>query len=123
MSTKNIILFDGICNLCNGLVDFILKRDKKGRFRLIPIQSEKGQSILNDLNIEDSALKTVFYLRKDKLLTESTAVLYILKDLKGAWQLLFSFIIFPPFIRDSIYRIVSKHRYKWFGKRDTCRII
>ena len=120
-NNKSIILFDGICNLCNGFVDFILKHEGENKFDCIPIQSEKGSNLLNEYNI-DSRLKTVIYIKGDKVFKESTAALRIIRMLKGLWPILYVLIVFPPFIRDGVYRWVARNRYKWFGKRESCRL-
>ncbi len=117
---QNILLFDGVCNLCNGTVQFILKRDKKARIYFASLQSEQGQALLQKFNLPTQTLSTVVYVRGEKCLIKSTAVLYILKDLGGWWQLLFSFIIVPRFLRDVVYSFIARNRYKWFGRQESC---
>jgi len=123
--TDNIILFDGICNLCNSSIQFIIKKDKKNLFKFASLQSDAAKNILlhyfpkkNKFNNFD----TIYLIKNDTILTESTAILHILKELRSPYKLLFYFIIIPKFIRDSIYKIISKNRYKWFGKKDNCMI-
>jgi predicted DCC family thiol-disulfide oxidoreductase YuxK len=119
---SNIILFDGVCNLCNSFVNFLLKKDKQEIFRFASLQSTFGKEILDIWNENENADKTVFYLRNNNLYKKSDAALHIIKDVGGAYSLLFAFIIVPRFIRDYVYTVISRNRYKWFGKRNTCRM-
>ena len=126
MSDKNksIILFDGVCNLCNSSVNFILKNDVKNQFKFASLQSDVAQQILlqykvkNDKNHFDS----VILIENDKLYDKSTAALRILRKLKFPFNKGWIFIVFPKFIRDHIYNLIAKNRYKWFGKKNVCRI-
>jgi predicted DCC family thiol-disulfide oxidoreductase YuxK len=119
---QNIILFDGVCNLCNRTVQFIIKRDKKNKFKFAALQSNFGQGQLSKYQINRETCDTVVYIRKKKAFVKSTAALYISKELKRGWQILFVFIIFPLFIRDWFYDIIAKNRYKMFGKKETCTV-
>ncbi len=119
---SNIILFDGVCNLCNSFVNFLLKKDRQEIFRFASLQSTFGKEILDIWNEKENADKTVFYLRNNSLYKKSDAVLHIIKDVGGAYSLLFAFIIVPRFIRDYVYTVISRNRYKWFGKINTCRV-
>ena len=120
--TKPILLFDGVCNLCNRLVQFIIKRDPGAKFRFTSLQSESGQALLESYGLPQDDLDTFVYLRQEKFYIKSSAVLHVLKDLGGGWQLLFVFIIIPKPLRDLVYTFVSKTRYSIFGKRDHCMI-
>lgn len=117
---SQIIFFDGICTLCNGAVDFIIKRDKKNSFRFASLQSEIAGSYLPDPML--SSLSTIVLYANGKLYTESDAAIHIAAQLGGAWSIFKFFLIVPKFLRDGIYKLVSKNRYKWFGKRNTCRL-
>ena len=117
-----IILFDGICNLCNGIVRFIIKRDKKEVFKFASIQSGTGEMLLGKINFPVMPLQSIIYIHGDLYYSESTAVLKILRDLKGIWSLCYIFMGVPKFIRDAVYRFIAKNRYKIFGKRDSCMI-
>ena len=117
----NVILFDGICNLCNGAVTFVVKRDRKGLFRFVSLQSETGKSLLKRYAVE-STNKTLYYFRNNRCYSKSTAILYILKDLGGFWQCLYPLILIPAKLRDAIYLLVSKYRYRIFGKADSCMV-
>lgn len=117
-----IILFDGVCNLCNGFVQFVIKRDKDAKFRFGSLQSETVKNILIAYNFENQKLQTVIFIENNILYTQSTAVLKIAKQLGGIWQLLYVFMIVPAFFRDWIYERIAKSRYKIFGQRDTCMV-
>jgi predicted DCC family thiol-disulfide oxidoreductase YuxK len=124
LSDKDIILFDGLCNLCDGMVQFVIKRDSKQRFLFSSIQSETAKKILetyNQVKIKDS-LNTFVLIENGKLFTKSTAALKISKKLKGLWPLLYLFIMIPLFIRDAFYDYIAKRRYQWFGKKNECMI-
>jgi predicted DCC family thiol-disulfide oxidoreductase YuxK len=120
-SSPSIILFDGVCNLCNGFVQFVIRRDERKCFIFGALQSEKAKEILSHFNLPKENFKTIILIEDDKVFTQSTAVLKIAKQLNG-WKLFYAFIIIPKFIRDFVYSIVSKYRYKIFGKRDACMI-
>lgn len=116
---KAIVFFDGVCNLCANSVQFIIKNDKNNIFQFASLQSEFAQKDLSNLeHLKD--LKTIVLKIDNQYFTESTAVLKIAKYLKFPYFLLFGLIILPPFIRNFIYRIVSKNRYQWFGKKTSC---
>jgi len=117
-----VILFDGICNFCNGTVNFIIERDKGKRFKFAALQSEAGQRILKKLNVNVTDFDTIILTDGERYFERSTAALKILKGLGGIWQIFYSLMIIPAFIRNFFYDIIAKNRYKWFGKRDTCRI-
>ena len=117
---KDTIFFDGVCNLCNGAINFVIDRDKKQRFNFSSLQSEAAEKILpNYLNEVDSI---ILVKKSGKIYCKSNAALEISKSLKGLWPALYAFKILPRFIRDIVYDWIAKNRYKWFGKRDTCRM-
>ncbi|TAH27077.1 MAG: thiol-disulfide oxidoreductase DCC family protein [Cytophagales bacterium] len=120
---QSILLFDGVCNLCNGVVQFIIRRDKKNLFLFASLQSETGQKMLRNFGLEQIDFKTFILIENDKCYyTKSSAALMVFKRLGGLYSLLYLLIIIPKFIRDFVYDIISKNRYKWFGKTDTCMI-
>ena len=119
---RKIILFDGVCNLCNGFVQFIIKRDQNAIFKFAALQSDFGQAFLKSQNLNQLELKSVILIEGEKIYTQSKAALKITKYLDGAWKFGYAFIIVPPFIRNGFYKIVSKYRYKWFGKKNQCMI-
>ena len=120
MTQSPVILFDGICNLCCGWVQFLIRHDKKMRFRFASIQSAIGQSMLNSVGIGDKMMESVVYLKGSVCFRESSAVLEILKDLGGIWKLFSVFELIPIPIRDGIYRFIAKNRTRTFGKRASC---
>ena len=123
MTNENpIILFDGFCNLCNGTVNFIIGRDSSKHFKFLMIQSEKGRELLDRFNLNQQGLYSVFLYEKGVLKEKSDAVLSISKCLDGLWPALYIFKIIPGFFRDMLYNWIAKNRYKWFGKKEECRI-
>ncbi len=120
---KKIILFDGICNLCNGAINFVIKRDKKDVFRYAPLQSKIGQKLIEERNIDLSKIDSILLIDpKVAYYHKSTAALHIAKQLSGMYPLLSVCLILPKFLRDWIYDIIAKNRYKWFGKKESCMI-
>jgi len=119
-SEINIVLFDGVCNLCNKTVRFIIRRDPKAKFRFASVQSESGQLLLKQLNLPIDRYDSIVYICDDKFYLKSTAVLTILSKLGSGWQLLSFLIIFPLFLRDKVYDFIAKWRYKWFGHLESC---
>jgi predicted DCC family thiol-disulfide oxidoreductase YuxK len=119
---EHIVIFDGVCNLCNSSIDFIIRHDKKQMFYVSANQHEAGAEILREHGLSKEDTTTVFYLEKGKLYQRSTAALRIARHLGFPWNLLWVFIIIPPFIRDGVYKWISRNRYRWFGKKDSCRL-
>jgi len=119
---RAIILFDGVCNFCNASVNFILKRDPKGIFRFTPLQSEAGQNLLKKFGLSTDDLDTMLLIDGDKHYTRSSAGLRIAARLSGLWPIFAVFLIVPKFLRDIVYKVIAKNRYRWWGKRDTCMI-
>ncbi|MFL9484764.1 thiol-disulfide oxidoreductase DCC family protein [Chitinophagaceae bacterium LWZ2-11] len=115
-----IILFDGVCNLCNSSVQFVIKHDKKEVFQFSSLQSDFGQQILEQNGLSGINLFSLILLDKGNIYTQSTAVLRIAKKLGGFWSLLYVFIIVPKFLRNGIYNWIARNRYKWFGKQEAC---
>lgn len=121
-SMDRIILFDGLCNLCNSSVQFIIKHDKLGIFKFASLQSESGKALLKKYNLLSSNIDSIVFIRDNRYYLKSTAVLYILKDLRGGWKFLFGFIAIPRVILDFFYDLIAKSRYKLFGRRDSCMV-
>lgn len=118
-----VILFDGVCNLCNGFVQLVINHDSGGRFRFTSLQSEPGQKLLAQYGkTVASTPETVVLVEKGRVYTHSTAVLRILRGLGGAWQLLYVGMILPRALRDALYRFVARHRYQWFGQQEACML-
>lgn len=122
MNDYAIIFFDGICNFCNSSVNFIIKRDNKNYFKFASLQSEYAQNFLDLKKLPKNEFDSIILFKNNKLYIKSSATLQITKHLKGLWKLFFILIIIPPFIRNFLYDIIAKNRYKWFGKRDVCMI-
>lgn len=118
-----IILFDGVCNYCSGWVDFIMKHDKKDYFRFATLQSETAKKLLVQKNIITNTLPdSVILIEDEKIFLKSDAGLRIQRKLKFPFPVFYSLIIFPRFIRDGVYNFFANNRYKWFGKKEICRV-
>jgi predicted DCC family thiol-disulfide oxidoreductase YuxK len=115
-----IILFDGVCNLCNTSVQFVIEHDPTAIFRFASLQSDAGQAILAKNALNTEGLNSVILVENEVIYDRSTAALRIAKRLSGGVQLLAVFLIVPRFIRDFVYKIVAKNRYRWFGKQEVC---
>ncbi|MEO8765017.1 MAG: thiol-disulfide oxidoreductase DCC family protein [Ginsengibacter sp.] len=122
MVQHSIILFDGVCNLCNTAVQFVIKRDNAGQFLFASLQSEEGKKIMSEHNMETNSRSSFFLVENGAIYNRSTAALKVARKLKGLWRFLYFFIIVPAFIRDGIYMFISRNRYRWFGKKDECMI-
>lgn len=119
---KPIIFFDGVCNLCNSSIQFILKRDTNELFLFSSLQSDAAKDILLQYNLENFDLSSIILLENGVIYQKSTAILKITKKLSGIYKYGYAFIIIPKFIRDGIYSFIAKNRYKWYGKRDACML-
>ncbi|MFQ5584117.1 MAG: thiol-disulfide oxidoreductase DCC family protein [Calditrichia bacterium] len=117
-----VVLFDGVCKLCNGSVNFILRHDRRGRLKLAPLQSEYSRQVLKAHGMKSDPLDSILLLEGNRLTTKSTAIIRISKYLRGAWPLCMILLIIPRFIRDFVYDIVARNRYRWFGKYDSCHL-
>lgn len=118
----HILLFDGVCNLCDGVVQFIIRKDRKQLFRFASLQSAAGQELLRSAGLPLSDFDSFVYIRGDRYYRRSTAALLVLKELGGLWQLTYLFRIVPRFIRDAVYRLIARSRYRWFGKKESCML-
>ena len=119
---QNLILFDGVCNLCNGFVQFVIRHDKKKKFKFSSLQSSFSQVLIAENYPELKEMKTIAYITNGEMMVRSTAALYILKDLGGIFSLTFGAMIIPAFIRDFFYNWLSARRYKFFGKSAVCMV-
>lgn len=119
MNDNPIIVFDGVCNLCSGSVQFILKRDKEKKFLFAPLQSGYGQDLLRRFHLPTDVFNSFILFQDEQIFTRSTAALKMFEQLKG-WGWVKIFWIVPKFIRDGVYNLIAKNRYKWFGKKDEC---
>ena len=116
---SSIVLFDGVCNFCNGAVNFIIARDADKRYKFAPLQSEIGQELRAKYKIGDD-IDSIILVEDDQAFLHSTAGLKIAKGLGGIWSLAYAFIIVPAGIRDFCYKTFAKYRYRLFGRKDVC---
>lgn len=117
---SKIIFFDGLCNLCQHSVQFILTHDKKSVFSFLSLQSKMAEQLLEENNTDPSGWNSFILMEGGMIYTRSTAALRVARQLSGIWPLLYVFIIVPPFLRDSIYDWIARNRYRWFGKKESC---
>lgn len=121
-----VILFDGVCNLCNSSINFIIDRDRAGRFKFAALQSPEAAPYVARCDRkaadESDLLQSILLVENGTCYAKSTAALRIARRLDGAWPLLYGFIVIPRFARDFVYDWIARNRYKWFGKQDACRL-
>lgn len=122
MLKKSILLFDGVCNLCNSSVQFIIERDRAAKINFSSLQSDFSKQKLKQFGLNDSDLDSIVFIDGDQFFTHSSAALEVLKKLGSGWQLFYIFKIIPAPIRDAVYKFVAKNRYRWFGKKESCWI-
>lgn len=122
MENKKIILFDGVCNLCNGAINFIIERDTKNVFQFAALQSEAGEALTTKFGIDTQKVDSIILIDNGTYYAKSTAALRVSKYLSGAYPLLYGFMIIPKFVRDWVYDYIAKNRYKLFGKKESCMI-
>lgn len=120
---KKIILFDGVCNLCNTSINYVIDHDKQDVFRFVSLQSNLGETIQEYLGIENKSLDTIIlYVPNEAYYIKSTAAIKIMNEFLGFWKLMQVFLILPSPVRDLVYNFIAKNRYKWYGKQESCRI-
>jgi predicted DCC family thiol-disulfide oxidoreductase YuxK len=119
---EKVILFDGVCNLCNNSVQFIIRHDPVGQFKFAALQSPFGQEQLRKFGIPQEALNSVILISENVAFQRSDAALEIARYFTGMWKGLYYFKIIPRFFRDWIYDLISRNRYSLFGKKDECMI-
>lgn len=120
---KKIILFDGVCNLCNSAVQFIINNDKKDIFRFVALQSELGKEICNYIGVDQNKIDSIIlYNPGVAYYYKSSAAIEIAEELGGIYSLVSIFKIFPEKLRNYIYDYIAKNRYKWYGKKESCMI-
>lgn len=122
MPDQPIILFDGVCNFCNSIVNFVIKRDRDSQIKFATLQSDIAQKILQQNHFSDPGQRSFIFIENGKIYIRSTAALRVCKYMNGLWPLMYGFIIVPKFIRDGIYNWIAKNRYRWFGKKEACMI-
>lgn len=120
---KNLILFDGVCNLCNSSVQFVIKHDKKNTFLFAPLQGETAKSILEEFQIDSSSIDSIILYQLDKgVSVKSAAALKIASKMGFPINLMAVFLIVPAIIRNWVYDYIAKNRYQWYGKQENCMI-
>ncbi len=119
---KDIILFDGVCNLCNGAVTFIIQRDKKDYFRFAALQSPLGEALLKKHHVDPLKLDSIILISNDLAFAKAEAALHVAKKMSGLWPLLYVFNILPNALLNPIYDFIARNRYQWFGKKEHCMI-
>jgi len=122
MATQPIILFDGVCNFCNASINFIIRQDKGKIFRFATLQSETGQQILRQNNLPTEEFGSFVLVDNGDVFLKSTAALKVYNKLPWYWKWTQIGWIAPKFLRDAVYNLIAKNRYKWFGKKDSCMI-
>jgi predicted DCC family thiol-disulfide oxidoreductase YuxK len=116
----NLVYFDGICGLCNKFVDFLLRKDKKHQLRFTPLQGHTASQRIPTYT--SAPPDSVIFETKGKIYFQSGAAIRILYTLGGFWKLSIVFLIIPAFLRNAVYKFIAQNRYKWFGKKESCRI-
>jgi len=119
---RHIVIFDGVCNFCNGSVNFIIKRDPTGKFAFAPMQSGLAQRLAAEQGLTDMGVETFLLVKNDRCYLYSDAALEITKDLSGLWRMLVILRIIPRFIRDWFYKLFARNRYAIFGKANACMV-
>jgi predicted DCC family thiol-disulfide oxidoreductase YuxK len=117
-----VLLFDGVCNLCNGFINFIIDHDPEGYFKFAPLQSEVAAEKLADVGLTNETLDSVVMIEDGRCYRRSTAALMVSRRLGGVWAWLYVFMVVPRPLRDLVYDWVATNRYRWFGKRESCRM-
>jgi predicted DCC family thiol-disulfide oxidoreductase YuxK len=116
------ILFDGVCNLCNGFVQFVIARDPSARFRFAALQSPAAASLLKDAGVTAPLPDSIVLVQDDRVYVRSSAAVRILRGLRFPWPLFYALVVVPRVVRDPVYDYIAAHRYQWFGRRDVCMI-
>ena len=117
-----VVLFDGICNLCNGFVQFVIRRDPRRHFRFASLGSETALKLMSQVGAPPAADETIVLIEDGRVYTRSAAVLRIASRLRFPWPLLYGFIVVPRGLRDWVYAVIAANRRRWFGERDRCAV-
>ena len=118
----NLVLFDGVCNLCNALVQFVIRHDPKAKFRFAAIQSDIGRTIFQKYGMDPVDLQTFVFISDNQVFLRSSAAIAVASRFGGAWRMCAIFWLIPRFVRDAVYSAIAKNRYRWFGRKETCMI-
>ena len=119
---EKLVLFDGVCNLCNALVQFVIRHDRAAKFRFATIQSEIGREIFQSHGLDPADLQTFVFISDGKMHVRSDAAIEVVSRFGGAWRFFTVFRLVPRVARDWIYSMVARNRYRWFGRKDVCMI-
>jgi predicted DCC family thiol-disulfide oxidoreductase YuxK len=120
---QKIILFDGVCNLCNGAVNYVIEHDKKDRFRFAALQSDLGQKLISERHIDTAVVDSIILVEPGiAYYVKSDAAIEIARDIGGIWSVLAVFRWIPVRIRNIVYDFIARNRYKWYGKKDQCMV-
>jgi predicted DCC family thiol-disulfide oxidoreductase YuxK len=118
---ESVILFDGVCNLCNAWVRFVIDRDPGARFAFAPLGSDAANELLHERQAMISS-DSIILVERDAIYDQSTAALRIARRLSGGWPLAAVFLVVPKVLRDAVYRLIARNRYRWFGRREVCMV-
>ncbi|RYF96330.1 MAG: thiol-disulfide oxidoreductase DCC family protein [Chitinophagaceae bacterium] len=122
MESSRVIFFDGVCNLCNASVQMVIVNDPGSKFKFAPLQSEFASGELRKHGIDPEKLDSIVLLENGRVYTKSSAALRVARQLKGAWPVLYGFWIIPKAVRDILYNLVARYRYRIWGKQESCWI-
>ncbi|MDO9375276.1 MAG: thiol-disulfide oxidoreductase DCC family protein [Ferruginibacter sp.] len=122
MTEAPIILFDGVCNFCDSTVNFVIRKNKAAQIRFATLQSETGQRLLAQYKLSTISLDSFIFIEDGKAFSRSTGALRVCRYFPGAWPVFYGFIIVPLPIRNYIYNVIARNRYKWFGQKETCMV-
>ncbi|MCY8673542.1 thiol-disulfide oxidoreductase DCC family protein [Bacillus haynesii] len=119
---ERIVLFDGVCNFCDGAVQFIIKHDPEGLFSFASLQSDAGGNLLKKYQLPSDHFDSFILIENGRVYQKSTAALHVVKSLPGLWRAASAFLIIPRPLRDAVYSVIAKNRYKWFGQKSECTV-
>jgi predicted DCC family thiol-disulfide oxidoreductase YuxK len=122
MTEGPIVLFDGVCKFCNASVNFIIDHDPPGRVRFAALQSPTGQELLRRFGLKTNDFDTLVLVEGGRASTRSTAALRVASYLAAPWRFAAALLLLPPFLRDPLYNLLARNRYRWFGTLDACRV-
>ncbi len=117
-----VVLFDGVCNVCDGTVDFLIRRDPAAHLRFAALQSDVGQRLMRQHGLDDPSIDSIVLVEGGEAYVRSTAMLRIVRHLRFPWRALSVLAVIPRILRDPLYAAFARRRYRWFGKRDACRM-
>lgn len=119
---KAVLIFDGVCNFCNRSINFVMDRDRRGRFLFASSQSEAGSSLLRRFGVDPDSVQSVYLVEGDRIWSKSDAAVQIARRMPFPWSLGYAGVILPRFLRDWLYDGFARNRYRWFGKAESCRL-